>query len=493
MKRLLILVHRWTGIALCLCFAMWFASGVVLLYMPFPRLTEAERQAALPPLALAAVRIAPPQAFAAAGFESMPREATLGMLLDRPVYRLLGWDGRWHIVHADDGSLAPQVDLASAEKIAARHARAGVRGAQSIRHDQWTVPQRLDAHRPLHRVRIDDRAATVLYVSSRTGAVVLDTTRGERFWNWLGAVPHWIYPALLRQHAELWRQVVIALAAIGVAVALTGLVLGVWRWRWRAAAPGSPGSPRSPRSPYRGWTRWHHLLGLGCSVFVVTWIASGLLSMNPGRLFSDRAVPRAQLEAWGGADRAGFARGPAAALEANRPRFAPAEIGLALVAGQAWYVVHGAAGESVLVHASDPTRPPAAALDRDQLIAAARALQPAARLVAAEWLTAYDWYWYSRRGLRPLPVLRVAFADPQRTWYHIDPVRGRVLERMDGSRRAYRWWFHALHSLDFPWLVERRPLWDGVVIGLSAGGFALSVTGVVLGWRRLRGSDRRAA
>lgn len=482
MKRLLILVHRWTGIALGLFFAMWFVSGVIMIYVPFPHLTEAERRERLQPLALDAVRVAAQQAVTTAGLEGMPVALRLGMLLDRPVYRLLGRDGSWRSVFADDGRALRSVDAGTAEAVAGRFARAPVLGSESIGNDQWTVAQGLDAHRPLYKIRIDDAEASVLYVSSRTGEVVRDTTRSERFWNWLGSVPHWIYPTLLRERTEIWRHTVTWLSALGVVAALTGLVVGLWRFRWRRPAP------EQPCSPYRGWTKWHHWLGLVCSLFVATWIISGFVSMNPGRVFSDRSPSRAALESFAGGGIGAFALAPGAALASRSLPFEAREIELALVAGDPWYVVYGAPGESRLVRALESASAPLALLDQHTLAAAAVALQPNSRLVSAEWLTAYDTYWYSRRGTRPLPVLRVAFDDPDRTWYHLDPARARVLDRMDDSRRAYRWWFNALHSLDFPWLIARRPLWDIVVITLCAGGFALSVTGVVVGWRRLRGS-----
>ncbi|MBU0891969.1 MAG: hypothetical protein KKH21_13970, partial [Gammaproteobacteria bacterium] len=40
-------------------------------------------------------------------------------------------------------------------------------------------------------------------------------------------------------------------------------------------------------------------------------------------------------------------------------------------------------------------------------------------------------------------------------------------------------------SWDWLPLLERRPLWDIVLIVLSVGGAVMSVTGVVIGWRRL--------
>jgi hypothetical protein len=42
-----------------------------------------------------------------------------------------------------------------------------------------------------------------------------------------------------------------------------------------------------------------------------------------------------------------------------------------------------------------------------------------------------------------------------------------------------------LHSWDWLPLLDRRPLWDLLLIALSVGGAALSITGVVIAWRRL--------
>ncbi|HCE03245.1 MAG TPA: hypothetical protein DEQ98_08385, partial [Acidobacteria bacterium] len=52
--------------------------------------------------------------------------------------------------------------------------------------------------------------------------------------------------------------------------------------------------------------------------------------------------------------------------------------------------------------------------------------------------------------------------------------------------RLNRWLYHGFHSLDFPSLYSKRPLWDLVVIGLSLGGILVSVTSLAQGWRRLR-------
>ena len=82
------------------------------------------------------------------------------------------------------------------------------------------------------------------------------------------------------------------------------------------------------------------------------------------------------------------------------------------------------------------------------------------------------------------PVLRVRYANPERTWLYMDPSRGGIVLKTDDTRRLRRWLYQGLHSLDFPFLYYERPLWDIVVIVLSIGGLALSATTLVPAWRR---------
>ena len=77
--RTLVLIHRWLGVAFCLLFAMWFATGVVMHFVPYPSLTEAERIAGLAPLGAGSLPYGPDAAVAATGI----REATRVRLLSR--------------------------------------------------------------------------------------------------------------------------------------------------------------------------------------------------------------------------------------------------------------------------------------------------------------------------------------------------------------------------------------------------------------------------
>src|SRR4051812_30723210 len=61
----LVLLHRWLGVALCLLFAMWFTTGIVMHFVPFPALTEAERIAGLGVIDPAQVKSGPAAALRA--------------------------------------------------------------------------------------------------------------------------------------------------------------------------------------------------------------------------------------------------------------------------------------------------------------------------------------------------------------------------------------------------------------------------------------------
>jgi hypothetical protein len=64
---------------------------------------------------------------------------------------------------------------------------------------------------------------------------------------------------------------------------------------------------------------------------------------------------------------------------------------------------------------------------------------------------------------------------------------------MEQGARWNRWLYHGFHSLDFPFMYYRRPLWDAVVILFSIGGIVLSATTLLPSWRRLIRHMRRVA
>jgi hypothetical protein len=86
----------------------------------------------------------------------------------------------------------------------------------------------------------------------------------------------------------------------------------------------------------------------------------------------------------------------------------------------------------------------------------------------------------------PMPNAPVYQSVCGSVWFHIDSASGKILERLDTSRRAYRWFYSALHKMDFPILAARPTLHSALVVILCGFGLVFSLTGLVIGWRRLR-------
>lgn len=483
-KRWMYFVHRWTGIALCVLFAVWFFSGVVMMYVSFPSFRAEERVSLAKPIEWDRVNHGPQAVLERLGAGAAPDDMRLEMTGGEPVYRISLKDSRraWS---AETGEEIGGVDSARAGEIARVMTGAPVQSVTPVDYDQWVVTRAYARIAPFWRVRMDDGKGTDIYVTQNTGEVVQNTDRWERFWNWLGAVPHWIYFEFLRIYQEPWRQVVIWTSGVGIVGSILGVWIGVLRVRLKRRY--SSGST----SPYRGWMKWHHIAGLLGGVFVVTWTFSGWLSMSPfGGLprgdspgISERYVG-GKTELFAPTDMARLAAEARGAREVRFIHIGGAPVILWLDGNGRKHALDGAAAA--------PIPPDTAAIERR-----ARLAVPDGPLVSTELLTKQDTYWYStgdpRRDARPLPVLRLKFDNPHQTWLHIDPATGELLGQTDSGGRGYRWLFSALHSFDLPILLEHRWLRDLLMIVLSIAGFIVSVSGVVVGWRYLRPKKRAPA
>ncbi|WP_293784645.1 hypothetical protein [Sphingosinicella sp.] len=469
-KRWLYLVHRWIGIATCLLFVLWFASGLVMLYVPFPSLEDQERIAGLSPIAWEQLN----GDVSLARSASEARQMVLEMRGDRPVWRIDPWEGSPFTLWASTGLAAEATSRREAERIAATFGRTNVEAMEAIQTDQWVVASRYDSLRPLWKAKLSGDAGRILYVSSSDGAVVLDTDARERFWNWLGSVPHWLYPRALRENQPLWRQVVLWSSGPCILVALTGTWIGVMRLR---AGKRRFGNGRM--TPYAGWMKWHHVSGLVGSLFLILWILSGWLSVDPGRVFSSEGIRLAARRDYAGQAPLmipDLARIAAIAPDARR-------VAISAAAGRAFVRVQGAGGEDKLFDATtlEPLQPDLAAIS-----ASAPRLVPDAKVVSITKLTRPDAYWYAVKGELRLPVLRVAFGDPASSWVHIAADTGEVVGESDARRRVYRWLFDLFHRWDLNLLLQTPLARELLIWAMSIMGLITSVAGVVIGWRRLR-------
>lgn len=154
LMRALILLHRWVGVAFCLWFAMWFASGIVMHFVPFPKFTELARFAGLAPIDLSNVKADPAEAVAASAIADSTR-VRLMQRSDGPVYLVSG-STRTAALHANDLSDAAVDSRRLALTIAMDYAANRKWDATAaeifdlVVCDQWTVPNDFDRYRPLY-------------------------------------------------------------------------------------------------------------------------------------------------------------------------------------------------------------------------------------------------------------------------------------------------------------------------------------------------------
>ena len=482
MKKGLIFVHRWLGVALCLVFLLWFPSAIGIMYWDFPDVGPADYIAHAAPLDASAIQLSPAEAWAMLDADGAPADVRLSTFDGRPIYRFgLGYGES--IVYADTGEEQFEVSDAMVRRIASAWAgqpadRAQVEQVDEV--DQWTVQMRIADLSPLWKFSWAD--GEQVYVTQTTGDVVQHTTTGSRLGAYAGAIPHWLYFTPLRKHGPTWSRVVIWSSGIGTLAAILGVVIGAWMYspskKYRYA--GAPS-----RLPYRGQKRWHSALGLIFGMATVTWAFSGMLSMDPfpretGGGLLERGIDQDALN--------DALRGEVsfAALAARDPRDALAQIGrpvkaleLTSFSGEPVYLATLAPGDTRIVPMHGE---PFAAFDHQRIIdvvtAAAGPVKGETRV-----LTQYDRYYLDRRRQRPLPVILAHFDDEAGSRFYIDPRTARVVGSYDSNAWLNRWLYNGLHSLNFPWLYNHRPLWDIVVIAFMAGGTALCVTSLVLAWR----------
>jgi hypothetical protein len=482
LKRSAIFVHRWLGVTLCAVFLIWFPSGIGMMYWDYPGVSAGDRLERMPALDASTVRLSPEQAYATIADEPLPTPVRLNSFDGRPVYRF----GDEAIVFADTGAaqgdITPELMLRVAAAWTGQPATAA-RIASVEEIDQWTVGG-VFRERPLQKYSWSD--GQQVYVSENTGEVVQYTTTGSRLGAYVGAIPHWLYFTPLRKHGPEWSRLVIWSSGIGTFSALLGVVIGIWMYspskRYRNAGVATS-------IPYRGQKRWHTVFGLVFGLGAATWAFSGMLSMDPfpqpsggpngGRRPPGGGIPQALR---GHVEMAAYAAKPPRAALAEMSQFQVKELEFTSFGGDPIYLATLAGGDTYIVPIDGAPQP---SFDPEQVINLVTKAAGRGALAEIRVLEQYDAYYLDRRRERPLPVILARLNDATSTRYYINPKTGRAVSTYSSRNWMNRWLYHGLHSLDFPWLYNYRPLWDIVVITFMLGGTALCVTSLILAWRVL--------
>jgi uncharacterized iron-regulated membrane protein len=442
LNRVLIVIHRWMGIILGLVMLMWCLTGFVMMYTAYPSLDEDSRLAALAPLdgQSPVVRGVLPQ--------SIIGRFQVEMMGDRSIVRVDG-----------EGPRPTDLDLLA---VARRFDRRATLLDSKMERDQWTVSGDVRGP-PFAKYALNDGKGTWLYVSTKTGRAVQKVDTAQRVLSWLGPIPHWLYPKVLRQNGQLWSQVVIWLSATGTFMTVVGIYVGIVRIK------------KGKLSPFRGWHLWHHVGGLVAGLLVLTWVFSGLLSMNPwGLLEVKDEGESAKLSrftmAWADA-------GPTINRVLANPAAAGAVSLRSSIFDQSLYVIASKKDGSQVRLDLDGNPAPFTARDRERV-----GVLLGGKI---DILTHADAYYYGHGSETVrLPVIRVT--TPGKVRYYVDDRSGALISKIDSGGRGYRWWMQGLHRLDFFGWLRWRPVWDILMIALLSGATLVCATGVWMGWRHIR-------
>ncbi|MAO41743.1 MAG: peptidase [Pseudohongiella sp.] len=477
--RYILITHRYLAVAVGLLMSLWCLSGFVMMYQAFPEQTRAQRLQGLAPLdlqeccdlsALAAVDSSVAPAF------------RIEMLLDDPVMRtpaaVVNLRTGQPITPLGDAELM-QVARLWAEGNNLQDANPSLQG--ELEMDQWII-QSARRNRPVNHVLMGDSAGTEIYINGGTGEVFQKTTRRERVLAWLGVIPHWLYPIVLRQNGALWSGIVIWTSIAGTFLTATGLYVGIARLRTRRARRDAGAHSRSQISPYRGLWYWHHMLGLVFGILTLTWVFSGLLTMNPwGALAGGGSSYRQDF--MGDASWQQVRNLLRSAAQAQQQGELPQDM-VALQSGVFAGDLHAFVGtadgeQSLRIDATArPAEPLTASVIRQRIAAAGVPLE------SLTLLTEEDAYYYAHKSPIELPVWRAQLIDSDNTAIYIGPESASVRVMTDTSRTS-RWLRVGLHRLDFAFMKD-RPLWDILVIILLAGVTLLCLTGTWMSFQRIR-------
>jgi len=481
-RKYMILFHRWLGVVFSILFAMWFASGLVIMYWPYPEVSAEQRLEKSEVISGERVSVGLDEAEAVAGVEKLDR-VRLTMLDGRPVYRF--HTGRLQkVVYADRAEAFSGLSVDAARRVAS--AWTGLPAGESqfdgakLEEDQWTLNKAVRPLLPFLRFSWPD--GQEVYVSQVSGEVMQHTTRADRIGAYFGAIPHWLYFTPLRKETATWRAVMIVLSLVGTIMTLLGIVVGIWLYSpsKRFRFPSGPSS-----IPYAGWKRWHTILGLVFGLMTLTWILSGMFSMNPMQWSPEFGPDSRVAAAIAGAKWSGqlfAAEGPGAMLaRVGGARVREVEMGVA--GGRGVYLLRS--GEKKLLRV-EPGGDASTGVSLEWAKARMAEAMGGVALAQVREVRAYENYYVSRAETLPLPAYYFEYADAERSMHYLDATSGKLVESYVTKSRWNRWLYHGLHSWDLPWLYANRPSWDLAVILPMLGGSALCVSSVWIAWVRVR-------
>lgn len=471
-------IHKYVGGFIAIFFLMWFVMGVILVYHPYPRISDKMVNDRMETICCSSLPDLPSISSRVDGeIESLSLRQFQGQTLFD-----VTTDGNKISLVADtlqEQQVKP-ITFATIEIEAAKWSDAPVLRVDTLhKREQWVLYSRYDRAMPLYKFYFDDEDKTELFVSGKNGMPQQITTRKERIWAWVSAIPHKLYFPFIRRDVGRWKTCIIVGASICLVAALSGFILGIYmlanRYRQK----------KRLEVPYKkGWKRWHYIMGLVFGVFLIWWAISGIFSMsrvpqwlvptkaehwfNPAQLWGKGLSPLDEYKL----DYRNLQQIYPNLKRIDWVRFA--EI-------PAYFVIEGENEFYIDASSSDivPLNVPQEIIENGF-----KKIHGEDVPIKITTLEKYDNYYLNLRRTLELPVYKIELEDSDRSLYYVNPRNG-YIRYLNKNKMVDKWLFSAIHYLNMGWLINRPALWTFCFWFLSLGCATVCLTGVVLGAKTL--------
>lgn len=460
-------------------FLVWFLSGFVMMYKSFPFLDKKGKIQSKELTSLTNKKIVSPSSVFELDTIETIHKLRVNSILNNIVYHIETGSGKLVSRYAKNGELVKLTKkkaLGIAQNATNLKSTAQVTILKEV--DQWIPRPKYIKHLPVYKVKFNNQEHTWVHISSLTGEVLNITTYNDRFWAWLGAIPHWIYFKDIRIHSYFWQQLILWLAGLGLLMTLTGIVTGLIRYKKK---------PKAKFKRFKNkWYNLHYYFGLGFGLFICTWVFSGFMSMTPFNWVPSSSLNAKEKKVWQGQN---FNLKSITSKNwdtlkkiASKSNFK--EIHFSLFNNNIF--IEKFNEDTVENHCITNSN---YKVSNNQYASKINEFHPQEKVTKLLVLDAYDSYYYDRKNIKTLPVVKII--TNQDTYYYINPKTNRVLLKSAPKNRAERWLYHGLHSLDFSFLTKNRPLWDIVLIFLLIGGTVTCITATGLGIKFIKRKTKK--
>ena len=454
-------IHKITGLSIAVFFSMWFVTGIVLVYHPYPKVAEKlmfKKKETLP--------------------SSLPELSSVLSKMDGEFKSLSLKQFQGQTLFSFDE--APDITFDVVEKVAKHWIDAPIERVDTLRQrEQWVLFTKYDKELPIYKFYFDDAQKHELFISGRTAEVLQMTTSRQRLWAWLGAIPHKFYIPCIRRDVDVWQNMVAIMSGICLIAALTGWLLGILLWIKRYQKKHVWQNPYKKR-----WYRWHFSFGLVFGIFLIGWALSGIFAMQrvpqwmvpmegdysfkTSRLWGRGLLP---MEAYQ-LDYRKLKDTYPDLKEVEWLRFADIPT-YRVITGQDDFLVDASTDEIKSLQIPEET-----------IVKGLKKVHGEEVEMKVSLLNEFDNYYLSRRVDLELPVYKIEVADANGSLYYVNPSTGYV-RYLNNNKIVRKWLFNGIHYLDIDWLVARPWLWYTCIWVLCGGCLVVCISGLVLAWRVL--------